>query len=306
MIPGGEVAGRWDASRSPYRVQGDITVPAGQTLTIEPGVEIFFESWYSLSVSGTLDAVGTAADPILFTTVDPDTHWLGVRFIGAPDGSRLTHCIIERGQATGAAPLDGGGGLYIEGSDPVIRHCTLRNNFAKRSGGAIHLEDSSATLSNNLIVNNSVGAGAGSAFGGAIYMRNSSPTLTGNTIRENSVSVSGSYSTPSGLGGAIYARSSDPKLKYNVITDNVASGHLNSNVRGGAIYFYYGSPELIGNTISDNRADNGPGVYQIAEGGALYGYYANPVIVNTIVWNNLPEEIWIKSGGPPNLTEISY
>ena len=37
-IPGGNVSGIWDAAGSPYLIEGDITVPAGQTLTIEPGV----------------------------------------------------------------------------------------------------------------------------------------------------------------------------------------------------------------------------------------------------------------------------
>ena len=38
-IPGGAVSGTWTLSGSPYLIDGDITVLAGQTLTIEPGIE---------------------------------------------------------------------------------------------------------------------------------------------------------------------------------------------------------------------------------------------------------------------------
>ena len=50
-IPGGDVFGTWDASGSPYLIDGDITIPTGATLTIEPGVDVLFQSWYSLTVN---------------------------------------------------------------------------------------------------------------------------------------------------------------------------------------------------------------------------------------------------------------
>ena len=70
-ISGGDVSGTWTAAGSPYRINGDITVPAGPTLTIEPGVEVVFESWYKLTVNGTLLAEGTDSSPILFTGTHP-------------------------------------------------------------------------------------------------------------------------------------------------------------------------------------------------------------------------------------------
>ncbi|MGD8627132.1 MAG: hypothetical protein PVJ34_21535, partial [Anaerolineae bacterium] len=49
-VPGGNVSGTWTAAGSPYLIEGDITVPAGATLSIEPGVNVIFQSWYALYV----------------------------------------------------------------------------------------------------------------------------------------------------------------------------------------------------------------------------------------------------------------
>jgi hypothetical protein len=51
-VIGGDVSGMWTAAGSPYLIDGDITVPAGQTLTIEPGVEVILQSAYKLVVNG--------------------------------------------------------------------------------------------------------------------------------------------------------------------------------------------------------------------------------------------------------------
>ncbi len=292
-VPGGNISGTWDASGSPYLIDGDITIPAGATLTIEPGVDVLFQSWYSLTVNGTLIADGTESAPILFGGGHPTAGWLGVRFINAPDGSSLTYAIIENGRATGADPLNKGGGIYIDGSNPTISHSTIRNNFAKYSGGGIYLNNSNAILTANTIINNQAGQG-GTSNGGGLAIWYSDPTLTDNVISGNSVGISGSYTTPSGYGGGLFLRSSNATLTGNLISDNHVNAALNSNARGGGLYLYYGSPVFVNNTITENTLENqSTGYYSIKEGGGIYSYYSNPVFVNTIFWNDAPEEIFL-------------
>ncbi len=63
----GNVSGVWSVQNSPYYIVGNTTVPQGQTLTIEPGVEIVFNnSNYIFKIEGTLIAHGTAQDSISF------------------------------------------------------------------------------------------------------------------------------------------------------------------------------------------------------------------------------------------------
>lgn len=59
-----------------YHVTGDLTVASGVTLTIEPGAVVKFDAGRSLTVASgaTLDAQGTRAQPIVFTSVKDDGH----------------------------------------------------------------------------------------------------------------------------------------------------------------------------------------------------------------------------------------
>ena len=63
-IPSGNVSGTWTKTNSPYKIQGEILIPKGSTLTIEPGVVVEFD--YGLTVDGVLNAIGKKGDSITF------------------------------------------------------------------------------------------------------------------------------------------------------------------------------------------------------------------------------------------------
>ncbi len=58
----------WPLANSPYIVTGNVLVSEGVTLTIEPGIEVRFDSGTALQTDGTLIARGTSTDNITFTS----------------------------------------------------------------------------------------------------------------------------------------------------------------------------------------------------------------------------------------------
>jgi len=74
-INGVELAGtswssdRWDNTTIVYVIQSDLTIPAGRTLTIDPGVKIKLGRYDDLLVHGRLDATGTQTEPLHFTSL---------------------------------------------------------------------------------------------------------------------------------------------------------------------------------------------------------------------------------------------
>ncbi|MBN2790144.1 MAG: hypothetical protein JXR69_08135 [Candidatus Delongbacteria bacterium] len=60
------VSGSWDITSSPYEIYCDIEIPNGETLSIEPGVEVIFFGHYRLNVQGKIIATGTEDHNIFF------------------------------------------------------------------------------------------------------------------------------------------------------------------------------------------------------------------------------------------------
>lgn len=92
----------WTRAGSPYHVTKTISVNSGVTLTIEPGVGVRTDATMSIRVLGTLNAVGTASDPILFTgSVKQPNGWNGLYINVAAASAMLQHVIMEYGGEAG-------------------------------------------------------------------------------------------------------------------------------------------------------------------------------------------------------------
>lgn len=95
-----------------HRITGDITVPSGVTLTIQPGAVLKFDAGKSLIVNagGTLSALGSMALPIVFTSIKDDT-------VGGDTNGN--------GDATAPAPGDWYR-LFINGGRADFDHADIR------------------------------------------------------------------------------------------------------------------------------------------------------------------------------------
>ena len=88
----------WTSDLSPYLVVGDVQIPEGVSLTIEPGVEIWFDGAYEILVQGDIVANGTAGDSIVFTSSTPgvSSGACQLRFEGTALGnSELSYIKME-------------------------------------------------------------------------------------------------------------------------------------------------------------------------------------------------------------------
>lgn len=94
----GNQSGTWTLMNSPYNVIGDVTIPAGTDLLIQPGVEVNVTGDFRITAVGTLTATGTEADSIRFVSgqASPDALWKGIRLENESLVSNLQFCYIEK------------------------------------------------------------------------------------------------------------------------------------------------------------------------------------------------------------------
>ncbi|MBQ6616351.1 MAG: carboxypeptidase regulatory-like domain-containing protein [Thermoguttaceae bacterium] len=149
-----------------YRVTGDVTVANGATLTIQPGAIVKFNSGTSLIVQsgGTLNAQGTVAQPIVFTSIKDDEYGGdtneddGFYSPAAGDWTRIActggtivmdHCKVMYGGNTPSS----NGALYLRQGT-----WELKNSWVSQSKyTAIHLEAGSFSAENTIICDSLMG-----------------------------------------------------------------------------------------------------------------------------------------------------
>jgi hypothetical protein len=128
----------WPATYAlPLRVAADVTVLNGVELTVEPGVEVSFNSGSGLMVNGALRAVGTATQPITFTTSAPSPaagQWKGIYIEADSDDARM---VLEYVTVSYAGQGFGGWwhgcwycrfGIGVWEAAPTIRHTTVHHS----------------------------------------------------------------------------------------------------------------------------------------------------------------------------------
>ena len=132
-------------------------------------------------------------------------------------------------------------------------------------GGGLYISNSSLTVQNNAVSENTA------SRGGGIYLHYGIPVLTGNTIEGNLAYGSSSHGDGDG-GGGIFSWWSRPLIANNVIAGNT------TRARGGAIWMTGNeiSQTIVNNTIVSNSA-------QIGGGGIYAGHRSHPLIANNIV-----------------------
>ncbi|MFC1897956.1 T9SS type A sorting domain-containing protein [Candidatus Cloacimonadota bacterium] len=308
-IPAGNVSGNWTIQDQPYLIEGNINIPVDQSLSIESGVQIIFQGHYKFTVYGKITAIGAEADSILFTALNTEEGWYGLRFIdtetNGQDGSVLVHCIFEYGNAlTGNEETnrggvlscwsssnvqiadcrfsnnraDYGGALALTESDINLQRCIIENNFASHDAGGILINGGSAPIMDNMIVrNNSCNFDGGGIFSSS----NASPSITNSSFYHNSA-----LDYYDGSGGAISCWGamltlSDSEFKYNFAREE-----------GGAIEIRNSNADLTNLIVSYNNSYGSGGIYIYNSSVSLAGVN---VYFNTSINNAGGISFWYNS-----------
>lgn len=279
----GSHTGTWTLSLSPYNIIGDVTIPVGGNLTIEPGVQIFAMGNYRITAAGTLTAEGTEADSIRFLNgqASPTALWGGIRLENTTQGSSIQHCYIENA-TYGINSINSPAiikfnrfnknqyGMQAYGignaAPPTV---VIRQNLIEQSirSGIYVVEQSNADIAFNEIRFN----GTGTQYYGAIQLSNQSgsghcsPTIANNHIHHNNkqgitawdlMSVSAiqpqilNNNIENNLTG-VYLLNSSGYVADNYIRNNYITGNANSGagvmVAGATSAPYFERNDVYGN-----------------------------------------------------------
>ena len=149
MVPGevAQVSGAittttWTTSYV-YYVTDDITVSAGETLTINAGVRVKFYSDKGMTVNGTLKANGTESNPVRFTSKEPTPlpgDWTNIVLNGM--NNVLTYVYYD--YATNGITGD-------NADNTTIDHLTMSGTLSLTANGIVLSSSDSLTLTNNTI-----------------------------------------------------------------------------------------------------------------------------------------------------------
>ena len=239
-------------------ISGNVAVPFGYVLKLEPGTVLRFSNNAGLHIYGRFEANGTADSPITFTASSASPSrgiWSGIYFYDSSlDLSFIDHAVIEyasRGVWCGSAHpgirntvlSNNVIGIYLSTSFSSITGCTIKDS----SDHGIYTEGNcSPYIANNHIVRCSNGIWLNGPIGGPTIRNNiikvnvngihigycAAPTILFNTLHNNvtginlhasygTTTISSNIITSSNCG--ITRRSGNFNLSYNDLWDNGAS-----------------------------------------------------------------------------------
>ncbi len=285
-------------SAMPTPVGNVISVPE-DVLSIQGGIDLASDGDVVQVAPGTyFEAINFGGKAIeLVSTGGPyatiiDGHGLGPVVTFAD--SETTSSVLSGFTITGGLAINepyAGGGIYIENSSPTVSNNVVTGNSACTSGGGIEIDYGSPVITGNVITNNSqfsddYGSCGGGDGGGIRLYGSSTAQITSNTISNNS------WGSGNGGGISLYFAGS-PTLLSNLVSSNLATGVFGCTAgipctpndplaAGGGISVVSSSPNLIQNLVISNNADIGGGVYlsSVAE------YSSSPLMVNNTVAGN--------------------
>jgi hypothetical protein len=92
LVPPTPASGTWTLAGNPYVIVDNVSVPSGQTLTIQPGVVVVIGSALSITANGVIQAVGSPSQRITFQAPISSQFWTTISLNGTGDTNRFKYC----------------------------------------------------------------------------------------------------------------------------------------------------------------------------------------------------------------------
>jgi cysteine-rich repeat protein/parallel beta-helix repeat protein len=277
IIAGGNLSTQtWTAANSPYTLQGDITVIAGATLTIDAGVVVQASSStdaqaagrntsrVEITVNGNLDVNGTAQAPVTFKSTSTSAGtWYGIIATNLATQVDIDYANIQSAiygvtaEATGTqvaltnvdVSSSSSYGVWLRGGSPAVASSTISGS----GNYGIYVSDTANPSITQTVIRNSGSMG--------IYVTHNTPghsvTVTNCTLHAN-----GSYNMYSGSG-----------------TGNGATITVKNSIATGASYGLYRSDAATWSVTYSNVWNNSSANYSSVTAG-MNTISANPLYVS--------------------------
>jgi len=240
IIKGGTISQNtlWDGSEgSYYIVQGTITIAQGVALQVMPGTIVKFNSAIGMTVNGTLTALGTVENPIVFTALK-DSEYGGSGVTGNTDCWRGINAATTGDVVGDNIKIKNGGYRgydYYSGAISVYGALTLTNSEIKGSDqNGIYINSGKNIIVKNTTIDGSNGNGITVMKAGAGSF----------TVENNTISNNGYYPISICLDGItssyVIQRISDNILRENEYCDLVyLNGYVNADITISGDKYHY-------------------------------------------------------------------
>ncbi|UJR87191.1 DUF4215 domain-containing protein [Sandaracinus amylolyticus] len=296
-IPGGNIINQtWTPAGSPYRVNGDIIVPAGSTLTIQPGVVIEASTSDGLGsgsdvneveiiVRGSLRAVGSAAQPITIrSTGTGASQWWGISVESGATEAIFQHVTIEEAQYGVRSAVAGSGlvlsdatistsayGVFLEAGAPELARVTVHSC----ANTGVHVASlAGVTITSSILRSNGT-------YG--LFVQHNGSTSADTVLRQ---------STVYGHGTGVYLSTSSGTRTLRVV-DSIVSHNSTGIYRNSSASTF----DVSNSDVWGNSSANFGGVATTGSGNIS----ANPLYVsapaNLRITSNSPARFAASGGG---------
>ncbi len=318
------VSGTWTKANAPYIIEGELIVPEGTTLTIEPGVEVRFKTGTNFDYTSDIDvgyfniygkviAIGNPGDSIVFTRDGNEGNWGILYFHEVTDSSIFKYAVFEHsshisGISTNTYYNYFSGALSSFQSKMSIENCCFRHckNYGVFSrGSTTWVQNNLFTYNRNAIFSGHWGSGGKDSIINNIMSHHSDIAAM---LGSNYCYFSQNEVFANSRDG-VYIDEASPVVIANTVHDNgdigihmrerggtIINNHVYNNYYGIAVY-YCRSGLVFGNISHDNKIGMVSWRYSTLDilnntfvDNTVTAYKnwtgSSPVLRNNIFWNN--------------------